>query len=109
MLCMVSHPHRPQSGHITCYLNRTYHVLPTGRSSFVAGEQVWVYRELVRFLQTMYRVAMPNRLRYTLVAVLFSAAVGSVLLAARPRSFHWYTWAALVVFLIGTGPLLWEK
>src|ERR1035438_7738867 len=29
MLAMVSHPRRPQSGHITCYLNRTYHVLPT--------------------------------------------------------------------------------
>ena len=26
---MVSYPRRPQSGHITCYLNRTYHVLPT--------------------------------------------------------------------------------
>ena len=32
MLRMVSHPHRPQSGHITCYLNRTYHVLPTKRT-----------------------------------------------------------------------------
>jgi len=29
MLRMVSHPRRPQSGHIMCYLNRTYHVLPT--------------------------------------------------------------------------------
>jgi hypothetical protein len=29
MLRMVSYPHRLQSGHITCYLNRTYHVLPT--------------------------------------------------------------------------------
>jgi len=29
MLRMVSHPRRPQSGQITCYLNRTYHVLPT--------------------------------------------------------------------------------
>jgi hypothetical protein len=29
MLRMVSYPHRPQSGHIICYLNRTYHVLPT--------------------------------------------------------------------------------
>ncbi len=29
MLRMVSYPHRPQSGHITCYLNRTYHVLST--------------------------------------------------------------------------------
>jgi integrase len=31
MLGMVSYPRRPQSGHITCYLNRTYHVLPTPR------------------------------------------------------------------------------
>src|ERR1700730_5100104 len=29
MLRMVSYPHRPQSGHIMCYLHRTYHVLPT--------------------------------------------------------------------------------
>src|SRR5271163_2804579 len=57
----------------------------------------------------MYRVVMPNRLRYSLVAGLFTAAMGSVLLDARQRSFHWYTWAALAVFLIGTGPLLWEK
>src|SRR3984893_6147088 len=28
---MVSY-HRPKSGHITCYLNRTYHVLPTAVS-----------------------------------------------------------------------------
>jgi hypothetical protein len=26
---MVSHSRRPQSGQTTCYLNRTYHVLPT--------------------------------------------------------------------------------
>jgi len=25
----ADYPHRPQSGHIKCYLNRTYHVLPT--------------------------------------------------------------------------------
>jgi len=41
MLGMVPY-HRPKSGHITCYLNRTYHVLltrrfvPTGQS--VAGQ-----------------------------------------------------------------------
>src|SRR5271165_848306 len=29
MLGMVSYSRRPQSGQITCYLNRTYHVLPT--------------------------------------------------------------------------------
>src|SRR5258708_10341037 len=29
MLRMVSYPRRPKSGHITCYLNRTYHLLPT--------------------------------------------------------------------------------
>ena len=28
MLRMISDPHRPQSGPITCYLNPTYHVLP---------------------------------------------------------------------------------
>src|SRR5580700_3653045 len=33
MLRMVSHPHRPLSGHIMCYLIRTYHVLPTWRFS----------------------------------------------------------------------------
>jgi hypothetical protein len=30
MLRMVSYSRRPQSGHIVCYLNRTYHVLTTG-------------------------------------------------------------------------------
>ena len=29
MLPMVSYSRRPQSGQITCYLNRTYHVLLT--------------------------------------------------------------------------------
>ena len=29
MLCMVSYPHRLKSGHIMCYLNRTYHVPTT--------------------------------------------------------------------------------
>jgi hypothetical protein len=29
MLGMVAYSCRPQSGQITCYLNRTYHVLPT--------------------------------------------------------------------------------
>src|SRR5258708_32012810 len=29
MLRMVSYPRRPKSAHITCYLNRTYHLLPT--------------------------------------------------------------------------------
>jgi len=41
MLRMVSHPHRPQSGHITCYLNRTYHVLPTHQKvDLVSGRVV---------------------------------------------------------------------
>src|SRR5277367_5486870 len=29
MLGMVAYSRRQKSGHITCYLNRTYHVLPT--------------------------------------------------------------------------------
>src|SRR5438045_288270 len=36
MLRMVSYPRRLQSGHITCYLNRTYHVLTTAVFSHVA-------------------------------------------------------------------------
>jgi len=28
---MLSYPRRLKSGHFTCYLNRTYHVLTTGR------------------------------------------------------------------------------
>src|SRR5580704_11369729 len=36
MLAMVSY-HRPKSGHITCYLNRTYHVLLTRRDVWLAG------------------------------------------------------------------------
>jgi len=31
MLCMLSYPRRLKSGQITCYLNRTYHVLTTLR------------------------------------------------------------------------------
>jgi hypothetical protein len=33
MLRMVSYSHRPKSGQITCYLNRTYHVLLTTQSA----------------------------------------------------------------------------
>jgi len=29
MPAMVSYPRRLKSGHVTCYLNRTYHVLTT--------------------------------------------------------------------------------
>src|SRR5450755_1804056 len=36
MPSMVSYPRRLQSGHITCYLNRTYHVLTTAESPTLA-------------------------------------------------------------------------
>jgi len=36
MLGMVPY-HRPKSGHITCYLNRTYHVLLTISNITVDG------------------------------------------------------------------------
>jgi hypothetical protein len=36
MLAMVSY-HRPKSGHITCYLNRTYHVLLTRVPAAIDG------------------------------------------------------------------------
>ena len=36
MLAMVSYSRRLQSGQITCYLNRTYHVLLTVTDSSIA-------------------------------------------------------------------------
>jgi hypothetical protein len=33
MLAMVAYSRRPQSGHITCYFNRTFDVLPTREQS----------------------------------------------------------------------------
>jgi RNA polymerase sigma factor (TIGR02999 family) len=48
MLRMVSHPHRPQSGHIMCYLNRTYHVLPT--NLFGTIDSAGTYEYLVAHL-----------------------------------------------------------
>jgi hypothetical protein len=36
MLGMVPY-HRPKSGHITCYLNRTYHVLLTASAFALAS------------------------------------------------------------------------
>ena len=38
MPSMVSYPRRLQSGQITCYLNRTYHVLTTLSKKAVAEE-----------------------------------------------------------------------
>jgi hypothetical protein len=43
MLCMVPY-HRPKSGHITCYLNRTYHVLLTLLSFALDISQLNVHR-----------------------------------------------------------------
>src|SRR5260370_38743568 len=39
MPSMLSYPRRPPSGHITCYLNRTYHVLTTpNKSNLILSE-----------------------------------------------------------------------
>jgi hypothetical protein len=37
MPSMVSHPRRQKSGHFTCYLNRTYHLLTTHRFPPIDG------------------------------------------------------------------------
>ena len=39
---MVSCFRRLKSGQITCYLNRTYHVLPT--PDFLDGANIWIAR-----------------------------------------------------------------
>ena len=43
MLAMVAYSRRPQSGQITCYLNRTYHVLLTRRFFAVDFDGLLVY------------------------------------------------------------------
>jgi hypothetical protein len=40
MLRMVSYSHRPKSGQITCYLNRTYHALTTCTEGRVANSSI---------------------------------------------------------------------
>gem|GEM_PF-3143379 len=42
---MISYPRRPKSGHFTCYLNRTYHVLTTLRKWREAVEDNLCQRE----------------------------------------------------------------
>src|SRR6266851_2573558 len=44
MLRMFSYPRRPKSGQITCYLNRTYHVLTTYRDPQVDNLLLSLYR-----------------------------------------------------------------
>ena len=43
---MVSYPRRLQSGQITCYLNRTYHVLTTLASPGFDKEPIHLYSAL---------------------------------------------------------------
>ena|ERR1700724_471180 len=53
MLRMVSYPHRPQSGHIMCYLHRTYHVLPTLRLRSLADAWYSDYPTLLSFVDLL--------------------------------------------------------
>src|SRR5712691_6992368 len=43
MLCMFSYFRRLQSGHITCFLDRTYHVLLTRGVKSLAGQPIREY------------------------------------------------------------------
>jgi hypothetical protein len=44
---MVSY-HRPKSGHITCYLNRTYHVLLTTFKNQLGEDEAKCYLAVLR-------------------------------------------------------------
>ncbi len=47
---MVSYPRRLHSGHFTCYLNRTYHVLTTGTGRYLGTKRVLGYpKAILRF------------------------------------------------------------
>jgi hypothetical protein len=41
MLRMISYPYRPQSGHTTCYSDRTHHVLTTVDKVLVDNRPYW--------------------------------------------------------------------
>jgi hypothetical protein len=60
MLRMVSYPHRPQSGHIMCYLNRTYHVLPTLLDHTLDVGRRFLYDFKNKFAQTLIRTGEPE-------------------------------------------------
>ena len=72
MLDMLSHPRRPQSGHLMCYPNRTYHVLPT-----------WEHPCLDRQAIESYRLAASRTGHSVLSPVLPELAVAAQKQAAR--------------------------
>ena len=52
---MVSYPHKPKSGHFTCYLNRIYHVLTTTSATMLASVAVFLYN-----LAAAFEGCLPN-------------------------------------------------
>ncbi len=53
---MVSYPRRLQSGQITCYLNRTYHVLTTNRVSAVDNPMPDAFGKLYDSQTVWYKI-----------------------------------------------------
>ena len=72
--------HRPKSGHITCYLNRTYHVLLTFRSSGIDTYGVWAYIEPVGSEGLMRALS-----RCCLIAILIAGLLGIPAFAADEK------------------------
>ena len=59
---MVSYLHRPLSGHITCYLNRTYHVLTT--DDYRAVDNLGTMSDdsnAFSYFGSMSRISLPSR------------------------------------------------
>src|ERR1700690_1064822 len=68
MLRMISYPRRPQSGHITCYLNRTYHVLPTARGA--SQRRCWQRLQSVKAGSTKVNVCKDRKCFFCLRIIL---------------------------------------
>ncbi len=77
MPAMVSYPRRPKSGHITCYLNRTYHVLTTDTTwRSCRGGKLSV--ELLPFLEFVEKEAggvMKTKAFFVCLGLVLSVAV----------------------------------
>src|SRR6266566_8461855 len=78
MLRMVSYSHRPKSGQITCYLNRTYHVLTTPSNSRLVCAKLSVYHRSISSPYLEVRMLGPRWVCVCIPVVLLASVAAQV-------------------------------